>query len=51
LLLSAVPDPDMRFDDPKARLLPHEVEDIRARSAVPQEDTVEVEPGHFIRYV
>ncbi|PDT27110.1 dipeptide/oligopeptide/nickel ABC transporter ATP-binding protein [Rhizobium sp. L9] len=51
LLLSAVPDPDVRFEDPKARLRPDEVEDIRRRSAAPQDDIVEVEQGHFIRMV
>ena len=51
LLLSAVPDPDVRFDDPKARLRPDEVEDIRRRSAVPQDDIVELEEDHFMRMI
>ncbi|MBB6221220.1 ABC transporter ATP-binding protein [Rhizobium leguminosarum] len=51
LLLSAVPDPDVRFEDPKARLRPEEVENIRRRSAAPQDEIVEVEPQHFIRMV
>ncbi|ASS59252.1 ABC transporter ATP-binding protein (plasmid) [Rhizobium leguminosarum] len=51
LLLSAVPDPDVRFDDPKARLRPDEVEDIRRRSAVPQDDIVEFEQDHFMRMI
>ncbi|ARM91800.1 oligopeptide ABC transporter ATP-binding protein (plasmid) [Rhizobium sp. CIAT894] len=51
LLLSAVPDPDVRFEDPKARLRPDEVEDIRRRSAAAQDDIVEVEPGHFMRMI
>ncbi|ANL36954.1 ABC transporter ATP-binding protein [Rhizobium phaseoli] len=51
LLLSAVPDPDIRFDDPKARLRPDEVDDIRRRSAAAQDDVVEAEPEHFMRMV
>ncbi len=51
LLLSAVPDPDVRFDDPRTRLQPQEVEDIRRRSAAPQEQVVEHEPDHFVRVV
>ncbi|MBB4576285.1 ABC transporter ATP-binding protein [Rhizobium lentis] len=51
LLLSAVPDPGVRFEDPKARLRPDEVEEIRRRSAAPQDDVVEVEPGHFMRVI
>lgn len=49
LLLSAVPDPDVRFDDPKARLRPEEVDEIRRKSAAPQERIIEAEPDHFIR--
>ncbi|WP_434734405.1 ATP-binding cassette domain-containing protein (plasmid) [Rhizobium sp. YTUHZ044] len=51
LLLSAVPDPDVRFDDPKARLMPEEVEHIRRRSAAPQDETVEAEQNHFMRMI
>ncbi|WP_064684539.1 ABC transporter ATP-binding protein [Rhizobium bangladeshense] len=51
LLLSAVPDPDVRFEDPKARLSPDEVEDIRRRSAATQDNVVEAEPGHFMRMI
>ncbi|MBX4927077.1 ABC transporter ATP-binding protein [Rhizobium binae] len=51
LLLSAVPDPDVRFEDPKARLRPDEVDDIRRRSAAPRDDVVEAEPEHFMRMV
>jgi peptide/nickel transport system ATP-binding protein len=51
LLLSAVPDPDVRFDDPRTRLQPQEVEDIRRRSAAPQDQVVEHEPDHFVRMV
>ncbi|PDT04594.1 dipeptide/oligopeptide/nickel ABC transporter ATP-binding protein [Rhizobium chutanense] len=51
LLLSAVPDPDVRFEDPKARLRPEEVENIRRRSAAPQDEIVELEPDHFMRMV
>ncbi|MBX4934927.1 ABC transporter ATP-binding protein [Rhizobium bangladeshense] len=49
LLLSAVPDPDVRFGDPKARLRPGEVDDVRRRSAASQDEIVEVEADHFIR--
>jgi len=51
LLLSAVPDPDVRFDDPRTRLQPQEVDDIRRRSAAPQEQVVQHEPDHFVRLV
>ncbi|MFC5758984.1 ABC transporter ATP-binding protein [Rhizobium sp. GCM10022189] len=51
LLLSAVPDPDVRFDDPRTRLQPQEVDDIRRRSAAPQEQVVEHEPDHFVRMI
>ncbi len=51
LLLSAVPDPDVRFDDPRTRLQPQEVEDIRRRSAAPRDQVVEHEPDHFVRVV
>jgi len=51
LLLSAVPDPDVRFDDPHTRLQPQEVDDIRRRSAAPQEQVAEHEPDHFVRMV
>ncbi|RUM06330.1 ABC transporter ATP-binding protein [Rhizobium chutanense] len=51
LLLSAVPDPDVRFEDPKARLRPEEVENIRRRSAAPQDEIVELGPDHFMRMV
>ncbi|TCL71365.1 ATP-binding cassette domain-containing protein [Rhizobium sp. BK251] len=47
LLLSAVPDPDVRFDDPKARLQPREVAEIRRRSAAQVDEIVEIEPNHF----
>ncbi|MBR7518461.1 hypothetical protein KC217_22595, partial [Mycobacterium tuberculosis] len=36
LLLSAVPDPQMRFDDPKAQLKAADVDEVRRLSAVPQ---------------
>ncbi|WP_064707117.1 ABC transporter ATP-binding protein [Rhizobium bangladeshense] len=49
LLLSAVPDPDVRFGDPKARLRPDEVDDVRRRSAASQDEIAEVEADHFIR--
>ncbi|MBW6422473.1 ATP-binding cassette domain-containing protein [Rhizobium sp. XQZ8] len=49
LLLSAVPDPDVRFDDPRTRLRPEDVDDIRKAAAAPQEKVVEALPGHFAR--
>ncbi|MGO8655844.1 ABC transporter ATP-binding protein, partial [Rhizobium ruizarguesonis] len=33
------------------RLRPDEVEDIRRRSAVPQDDIVEFEQDHFMRMI
>ena len=49
LLLSAVPDPDVRFDDPKTRLKPEEVDGIRKAAAATQDTVVEASPGHFAR--
>jgi peptide/nickel transport system ATP-binding protein len=49
LLLSAVPDPDVRFEDPKARLKPEDVDEIRRKSAAAQDSIIEAEPDHFIR--
>ena len=51
LLLSAVPDPQMRFDDPKAQLKAADVDEVRRLSAVPQDRIVAIEPGHFIRQI
>lgn len=49
LLLSAVPDPDIRFDDPSVRLRPQDVEEIRRKSAMTQDKMVEVDTDHFVR--
>ncbi len=49
LLLSAVPDPDIRFDDPKARLDPAVIDDIRRMSRLPQDNVVTVAADHFVR--
>lgn len=49
LLLSAVPDPEVRFDNPGARLDPKEVEAIRKEAWYLQDRVVEVGPNHFIR--
>ncbi|PSS64685.1 ABC transporter ATP-binding protein [Ensifer sp. NM-2] len=49
LLLSAVPDPDIRFDDPSVRLRPEDVEEIRRKSAMTQDRIVEVDTDHFVR--
>ena len=49
LLLSAVPDPDIRFDDPNAQVSASEAEETRRRSAATQETIREVEPDHFVR--
>ncbi|MOA39566.1 Oligopeptide transport ATP-binding protein OppF [compost metagenome] len=49
LLLSAVPDPDIRFDDPSVRLRPQDVEEIRRKSAMTQDKIVEVDTDHFVR--
>ncbi|WP_105382868.1 ABC transporter ATP-binding protein [Neorhizobium alkalisoli] len=49
LLLSAVPDPQIRFDDPRAHLRSEEVEDIRRGSGVPQNEALEYETGHYAR--
>ncbi|KSV70329.1 peptide ABC transporter ATPase [Sinorhizobium sp. GW3] len=49
LLLSAVPDPDIRFDDPNAQVSSAEADETRRRSAATQETIREVEPDHFVR--
>ncbi len=49
LLLSAVPDPQIRFDDSRAQLRSEEVEDIRRGSGMPQNEALEYEAGHFAR--
>lgn len=49
LLLSAVPDPQIRFDDPRARLRSREVEDVRRGSGLPESEALEYEAGHFAR--
>ncbi|PSH69019.1 ABC transporter ATP-binding protein [Phyllobacterium brassicacearum] len=51
LLLSAVPDPDVRFDDPKAHLKTADVEEVRRLSAIPQESVVAIESDHFVRQI
>lgn len=48
LLLSAVPDPDLRLGD-STDFDPSEIVSIRRRAAQPQEVVAEVSPGHFIR--
>lgn len=49
LLLSAVPDPDVRFAQSQYNAEMADVENIRRLSAVPQPLVNEVGPGHFIR--
>ncbi len=49
LLLSAVPDPDVRFAQSQYNAEMADVDNIRRRSAVPQPVISEVGPGHFIR--
>jgi peptide/nickel transport system ATP-binding protein len=51
LLLSAVPDPEIRFDDPKAQLKNATVEEVRRLSAIPQERIVAIESDHFVRQI
>ncbi|MBK5569160.1 ATP-binding cassette domain-containing protein [Ensifer sp. SSB1] len=49
LLLSAVPDPDVRFDDPNAQVSSAQADETRRRSAADQATIREVEPDHFVR--
>ncbi|MEI2298629.1 ABC transporter ATP-binding protein [Ensifer sp. MJa1] len=49
LLLSAVPDPDIRFDDPNAQVSSAEADETRRRSAADQVTIREVEADHFVR--
>ncbi|MBZ9654547.1 ABC transporter ATP-binding protein [Phyllobacterium lublinensis] len=51
LLLSAVPDPEVRFDDPRAHLKAADVEEVRRLSAIPQDRVVAIEPDHFVRQI
>jgi len=48
LLLSAVPDPERRFSDPRPVEL-EQVATIRRQAALAQDDVREVGPNHFIR--
>jgi peptide/nickel transport system ATP-binding protein len=49
LLLSAVPDPDRRFTDPRFDSEPGRIDVIRRQSAIDQPEVREVAPNHFIR--
>ncbi|WP_429818268.1 ABC transporter ATP-binding protein [Ensifer sp. B1-9] len=49
LLLSAVPDPAIRFDDPNAQVSSADADEIRRRSAANRETIREVGPDHFVR--
>lgn len=49
LLLSAVPDPDRRFDDTRFSDELGRIEEIRRLSALPQSKTQQVAENHFIR--
>ncbi|QRM31621.1 ABC transporter ATP-binding protein [Microvirga sp. VF16] len=49
LLLSAVPNPEIRFDNPGARLDPREVDAIRRGAQHLQDRVIEVGPDHFTR--
>ncbi|MCW4116310.1 ATP-binding cassette domain-containing protein [Aurantimonas sp. MSK8Z-1] len=49
LLLSAVPDPQIRFADPAGRLDPDAAAAVRQAAAVPTREVREVGPNHFVR--
>ena len=49
LLLSAVPDPDRRFTDPRFDSEPGRIDVIRRQSAIDQPEVREVGKNHFIR--
>jgi peptide/nickel transport system ATP-binding protein len=49
LLLSAVPNPEIRFDNPDARLDPRVVEAIRREARQLRDRVVEIGPNHFTR--
>ncbi|EJN06089.1 ATP-binding cassette domain-containing protein [Phyllobacterium sp. YR531] len=51
LLLSAVPDPEIRFDDPRAHLQTSDVDEVRRISAVPDARSICIDKDHFIRQV
>jgi len=49
LLLSAVPDPDRRFDDVRFADELSRIDDIRAQSALPQTEIDQAGDNHFFR--
>ena len=49
LLLSAVPDPDRRFDDTRFDIELSRIDHIRRQAALPQPDVQQVGDNHFIR--
>lgn len=49
LLLSAVPDPDRRFDDIRFADELGRIEDIRRQAALPQKQVIEADDNHFFR--
>lgn len=49
LLLSAVPNPDLRFDDGGSDMQPDHVDAVRSLSARTDGDLIEVTPRHFAR--
>ena len=51
LLLSAVPDPEVRFEDPKANLNAADVEEVRRLAAIPQDRVVAIESDHYVRQI
>ena len=51
LLLSAVPDPDRRFDDVRFADELSRIDEIRAQAALPQPEVAQVGENHFFRAV
>lgn len=49
LLLSAVPDPDRRFDDIRFADELGRIDDIRRQAALPQQQVIEADANHFYR--
>ncbi|MCW5720113.1 MAG: ABC transporter ATP-binding protein [Devosia sp.] len=49
LLLSAVPDPSVRLDGMSARSFAREAQAVRALARTATAETLEVQPGHFVR--
>ncbi|AUG55359.1 ABC transporter ATP-binding protein [Thalassospira marina] len=51
MLLAAVPDPDIRFDDPRSRLEPNAVNRVREQAKLLHPHIRSAGPNHFYRHI